>query len=176
VPMLGMTTLDLMRFDFFQRIEQKLHIAQAGLRGVTWSLLTVIVIASLLVSGRSLDAGKQGNIFAPAYFPVGAMNWLADHPQPGNLFNEFTWGGYILFRLWPEQKVFIDGQTDFYGVELVKDYLTALNARDNWEAVLGKYNIDWVLLPGDVPLVKMLKSNLEWRILYEDDVSVILRK
>jgi hypothetical protein len=176
VPMLGMTTLDLMRFDFFQRIEQKLHIAQAGLRGVTWSLLTVMVIASLFVSGRSLDAGKQGNIFVPALFPVGAMNWLADHPQSGNLFNEFTWGGYVLFRLWPEQKVFIDGQTDFYGVELVKDYLTALDARDDWEAILEKYNVDWALLPGNVPLAKMLKSNSEWHILYEDDISVILRK
>lgn len=175
-PMLGTAILDLMRFDFFQRIEQKLHTVQMGLRGSTWSLLTVIVIASLLVLGRSLDAGNQGNIFAPAYFPVKAVNWLADHHQSGNLFNEFTWGGYILFRLWPEQKVFIDGQTDFYGVELVKDYLVALNARDNWEAILEKHDVDWALLPGDVPLAKILKSNSEWRILYEDDVSVILRK
>jgi hypothetical protein len=176
VPMLGTVPLGFMMFDIFQRIEQKLHIVQMGLRGATWSLLTVIVTASLLISGQSLDAGKQGNTFAPAYFPVGAINWLADHPQSGNLFNEFTWGGYILFRLWPEQKVFIDGQTDFYGVELVKDYLTVLAVRDDWEAILEKYNADWALLPGDVPLAKMLKSNPEWHILYEDDVSVILRK
>jgi hypothetical protein len=176
VPMLGIYDWGLMRLSFFQRVEQKLHVAQVGLRGAVWSLLSVIAIASLLISGQTLDLTNQGNRFDPALFPVHAVDWLSAHPQPGNVFNEFTAGGYILFRLWPEQKVFIDGQTDFYGAELVKDYLTMLNAHDGWEGLFAKYQIDWVLLPRDVPLVKILKSNSQWRILYEDDVSIILRK
>ncbi len=51
-----------------------------------------------------------------------------------------------------------------------------LNARDGWEGLLEKYQIDWALLPGEVPLARSLKTNLQWRILYEDDISVILKK
>ena len=30
----------------------------------------------------------------------------------GRIFHDFIWGGYLLYA-WPEQKVFIDGGTDF---------------------------------------------------------------
>jgi len=175
-PMIGASARSFDRFGGLQKLEKKLQAAQSGLRGATWSLLAVVVTASLLISGQSLDAAKRGNTFAPSLFPVRALDWLSAHPQPGHVFNEFTWGGYILFRLWPEQKVFIDGQTDFYGAALVKDYLTMLNARDDWEGLLEKYQIDWALLPGEVPLARSLKANPQWRILYEDDISVILKK
>ena len=138
--------------------------------------MTVIVVVGLFVSGQPLDAARRGNTFDPSRFPVRAVDWLSVHPQSGNVFNEFTWGGYILFRLWPEQRVFIDGQTDFYGVELVKDYLTLLNARTGWETLLEKYRIDWALLPRDAPLVGMLEQNPQWKVLYEDGVSTLIRR
>jgi hypothetical protein len=175
-PMIGASARSFDRFGGLQKLEKKLQAAQSGLRGAVWSLLTVVVTASLLISGQSLDAAKRGNAFDPSLFPVRALDWLSAHPQPGHVFNEFTWGGYMLFRLWPEQKVFIDGQTDFYGAALVRDYLTMLNARDGWEGLLEKYQIDWALLPGEVPLARSLKTNPQWRILYEDDISVILKK
>ena len=176
LPILGTVSREFLRFDTLQQIEQKLYAMQAGLRGGAWSLLTVIAIASLLISGQSVDVFHQGNVFDSSLFPVRAVDWLAVHPQSGNVFNEFTWGGYILFRLWPEQKVFIDGQTDFYGADLAADYLTVLNARKGWKDILEEYEIDWVLLPRDVPLVEMLKTDSRWRTLYEDNISIILKK
>jgi hypothetical protein len=37
------------------------------------------------------------------------------------LYNEFIWGDYVLYA-WKEQRVFIDGQTDFYGDAITKRY------------------------------------------------------
>ena len=176
VPIIGSSAQFFMESGFFKKMDQTLQAAQAGLRGSLWSLLTVIVVASLLISGHILDVEKMGNTFNPEVFPVRAVDWLSEHPQSGNVLNEFTWGGYILFRLWPEQRVFIDGQTDFYGPELAKDYWTMLNVQDNWEAELKKYKINWVFMPQDSPLAKMLKLNPQWHILYEDKTAVILRK
>jgi hypothetical protein len=176
VPMLGKAIPDLILSNGFQRVEQKIYNIQAGLRGFTWSLLTVIVVVILLVLGQSHVVGSQANTFNPMVFPVHATEWLAVHPQSGNVFNEFTWGGYLLFRLWPAQKVFIDGQTEFYGIGLVEDYLTALDARDGWDKVFEKYKIEWVFLPNNAPLIKMLTSIPQWHILYKDDISIIIRK
>ena len=175
LPILGAYSRSLLRFGSVQAIEQRLFAMQASLRGGAWSLLTVIVVASLLISGQSVDASHQGNGFDPSLFPVQAVDWLSVHPQSGKMFNEFMWGGYIIFRLWPEQKVFIDGQTDFYGADLVADYLTAFNARDGWQDILEEYEVNWVILPCDAPLVEALEADTQWHILYQDGVSAILR-
>jgi hypothetical protein len=176
VPIIGFSAQFLLKPGLLQKTDRQIQVIQAGLRGSLWSMITVIVVASLLISGQTLDAENLGNTFNPKIFPVRAVDWLSAHPQSGNVFNEFTWGGYLLFRLWPEQRVFIDGQTDFYGPGLVMDYLTMLDAKDNWGEALEKYKIDWVLLPKDSSLVKMLIQNPQWHILYEDETSIILRK
>ena len=92
------------------------------------------------------------------------------------MFNSFLWGGYLLYRLWPEYTVFIDGQTDFYGEALTREYTHVISLSDGWEAVLRKYDISWALITSDRPLVRALQNELEWRILYRDETAVILRK
>jgi len=148
---------------------------QQNLHGATWSVIATITVVILLLSGKSLDSTNLGNTFNPNGFPVAAVNWLEDHPQSGNLYNEFTWGGYIIYRLWPETKVFIDGQTDFYGTDLVQEYLTVLNARENWENILDKYKVEWVLVPRHSVIAERLEMNQAWFTIYDDDVAIIMR-
>ncbi len=80
--------------------------------GISLPVLISIAVLVLVLKGPGMI---QRNEFLPTKFPVKAVDYITTHPIEGNMFNEFTWGGYLLYRLWPEQKVFIDGQTDFYG-------------------------------------------------------------
>lgn len=160
----------------FGKASRTIHAMQVDLRGATWSLLAVILVAVALLSGQKLDPGKIGNTFNPGQFPVHAADWLTANPQEGRMFNEFTWGGYLLFRLWPAQKVFIDGQTDFYGAELVNEYLKTLNVQAGWQDTLQKYDVSWAILPTDIAMTQALQDELGWRILYQDPTATILRK
>lgn len=54
------------------------------------------------------------------------------------MFNYFTWGGYLLYRQWPERRVFIDGQADFYGEAFTRKYGQVICAQEGWEAVLDE--------------------------------------
>jgi hypothetical protein len=92
------------------------------------------------------------------------------------MFNYFTWGGYLLYRLWPQDTVFIDGQTDFYGESLTREYEQVMYVNQGWETVLEKYNVDWVIVPSDTPLVNSLQDELDWIPIYHDDTASILRK
>jgi hypothetical protein len=103
------------------------------------------------------------------------MNWLEVHPQSGRMFNEFNWGGYILYRSWPKQQVFLDSQSDFYGEVLMKDYQKLATAQDDWEQLLRKYRVDWALIPVDWPLTRALETQ-GWKIVYQDQTAVILVK
>ncbi|HNQ94037.1 MAG TPA: hypothetical protein PKK96_06205 [Anaerolineales bacterium] len=135
--------------------------------------LTAILAIGFFAYNHSLN--KQIYQFNPQVFPVGAVDWLGENPPEGNMFNEFNWGGYLLYRLWPREFVFVDSQSDFYGEPLMRDYETILLAKNNWRDLLEKYQINWAIIPANTPLVDQLKQESSWIVLYEDPVAVIVQ-
>jgi len=136
-----------------------------------WSLLSI----ALAFSFAKHPVLSAYNRFPKEIFPVDAVNWLEENEQDGNVFNYFPWGGYLLYREWPEQLVFIDGQTDFYGESLMREYETVIRLSNGWEAVLDKYKVDWALIPSSLPLADAFEAD-GWQVLYEDDVAILLRR
>ena len=150
---------------------------QTSLRGHVWPVMTALLLTFLLaLGGATLDVARRGNRFDPAVFPVQAVDWLEANPLPGRIFNYFTWGGYLLYRMWPEQTVFIDGQTDFYGEALTREYEKVITLADGWQDVLRDYRVDWVLIPSDSRLARAVKGDSGWRVLYEDQTATLLAR
>ena len=152
------------RFSGFSQ-QTRLHIYPLAV-----SLLAVTVFAN-----QYFNKHQTTFQFNPQVFPVQAMNWLEIHPQSGRMFNEFNWGGYILYRTWPQQQVFLDSQSDFYGEPLMKDYEKLISAQGDWENLLANYQVGWAIIPPDLPLAGEMKTE-GWKILYEDQTAVILAR
>ncbi len=142
--------------------------------------LSVLFVLSFGFGGliyRLQPGLSSRNELSPQKFPVEAVTWLETHPQQGNVFNDFMWGGYLLFRSYPDIKVFIDGQTDFYGEALTRDYESIINAWDGWQTKLASYRVDWVLVRTDSPLWRaILADPLAWQPVYSDDTAGIARR
>lgn len=164
------------RINWLSHINEKLKFVENQLRSGAWTTIILLLVGLLLFWGVPLDAGKRGNKYDPEVFPVEAINWLENNPQQGNMFNHFTWGGYILYREWPDYRVFIDGQTDFYGEDLTREYETIISLSAGWYTILEKYKINFVIIPKNSPLENALLSSNEWNITYSDTTSVILVK
>ena len=147
--------------------------AAKGTWGWMWALLLVILLAGLQMSGAKLDVFRVGNTINPDRFPVEAIDAVADDLPAGNMFNEFHWGGYLLYRLWPEKDVFIDAQSDFYGEELTREFLHIMNADSGWEKKLDDYDVDWIIIPPTTPLATWLPQTTGWEQIFEDDTAVI---
>lgn len=150
--------------------ERQLLDMQAKIKFPIWATLGSLVIVSLTLSSPWL---KERNQFDPNVFPVQATNWIATHSPKGNMMNYFPWGGYLLFRLWPEYRVFIDGQTDFYGEKLTRIYETILSLDKGWEFWLDNYQISWVIFPGDSALITTLRQDPDWECPYEDHLATV---
>jgi hypothetical protein len=148
------------------------------LRGYAWIVGTVLFFGFVFWRGIPIDQRGAGNIFLPDKMPVDAVDWLQENPQDGNVFNYFTWGGYMLYRMWPDETVFIDGQTDFYGEELFREYLEVMGMQTGWERVLDKHAVAWMLIPTRERLAQTLKADQTdpWNVIYEDDTAIILRR
>jgi hypothetical protein len=149
---------------------------RAGRRAGGW--IYAILLAGLFIfleaNGGTLDNAGLGNKFDPDYFPVGAIDALQESGLPkGNVFNEFMWGGYLLYRLWPEKQVFIDGQTDFYGEDLTYTYKQTVDGQGEWQAVLDEYGVTWVILPPERTLGKLLNLSPDWERIYSDETASV---
>lgn len=106
--------------------------------------------------------------------PADAVEFIAEGNVTGNMFNFYRWGGYIIWKLYPDHKVFIDGRADVYG-DFIYDYISIIGLKPNWSNLLDKYDVSFVLIPAELPLGEMLNEK-EWETVYEDDVSVILKR
>jgi len=148
------------------------------LRGYVWIVIPILFFGFALWRGIPLDQKGTGNVFLPDKMPVQAVDWLQKNPQDGKVFNQFVWGGYILYRMWPTETVFIDGQTDFYGEALMREYFDVIDLSDDWESILDTYDVSWMLIPRDETLAKYLYSvdDDAWHVIYEDDTAVIFRR
>jgi hypothetical protein len=90
------------------------------------------------------------------------------------MFNQMEWGGYLLHELWPSQRVFFDGWTDFYGEPLTREYLKVAQMEPGWADVLERYDVGWVIFRTKSPLVGTLASSGAWSEVYRDDLATIL--
>jgi hypothetical protein len=140
-------------------------------RGILPLIVTFLTI--MFFANQHLRTQQTVFHFNPRVFPVQAMNWLEAHPQDGRMLNEFNWGGYILYRSWPQQLVFLDSQSDFYGEAFMKKYEQIISARGDWASLLRNYQVDWVIIPPDLPLSKELTKQ-GWKTAYQDQTAVIL--
>jgi hypothetical protein len=149
---------------------------QRGMRGYMWFVVVLLVCFFLFFGGAKLDYQKKGNQFMPEVFPVDAVNWLETEEISGRIFNYFQWGGYLLYRLWPEFPVFIDGQTDFYGEEMTKKYETVITGAPGWNEVLDAYRVNFVMIPPGVNLDSALKGSGGWELIYKDQTTLFWKR
>jgi hypothetical protein len=154
-------------FQAFKNIEAMVTRVESQTSGKMLPIV-ITVILSFVVLAR---AGNF-NRFDPNIFPVEAVSWLKNNPQSGRMFNAFDWGGYILFHLWPEQKAFIESQTDVRG-KLTREYEAVVTLSIDWQGIFRKYDISLVIIPPQWDLARELKV-IGWKTVYQDTTAIIL--
>lgn len=107
-------------------------------------------------------------------YPVGAVQWLQEIPTPGNMLNEYNWGGYLIFAN-PQNRVFVDGRTDLFGDDIIGQWQKAVLGDPEWDTIFEEWDIHLVLLQPDRPIIALLKNN-GWQMVYEDSRSILLEK
>jgi hypothetical protein len=125
--------------------------------------------------------------------PQGAVDFIERHQLSGNIFNDFGFGGYLTWRLYPWKKDFVDTRTLNYTVD--KEYEWILNTVESikskklpkgkiplWKRLLDHYNVNIILLDtigvqgGVSPLFLKLMENDTWVPVYVDLISAVFVK
>lgn len=139
-------------------------------------LLGIVALVALLrVSSAALNQAQAERNF----FPVAAVEWIQQQGQRGPIFNLYDWGGYLIWKMYPSERVFIDGRSDLYGLtgdQVVTEYLATVNGTAHWRDALEKYQVRLVLIPPDSALTTLLTQEPGWEKSYADDTAVIFER
>lgn len=148
---------------------RRMETADRRLRPWPWIAAGAAIVA--LAFGPMRDRFR----YDPRRFPVEALQHLDELDVSGHMFNQIQWGGYILYAR-SGLPVFIDGQTDFYGEELSREYLQVINGRSGWREILERYDVRWTLTATAAPLNQLLALDPAWERSYSDGAAVIFRR
>jgi hypothetical protein len=84
------------------------------------------------------------------------------------------YGGYLIWKLGPQHKVFIDGRADMYEYTgVLQDYMHISLLQRDALSLLGKYGIRSCLIGRKSPLATLLSASPDWKQEYADNLSVL---
>ena len=145
------------------------------LSGYGFYIIPPVLLFAMIASpwgGRVWDPN-----FNPDQHPVKAAEFIANSELHGNVYAQDEYGDYLIYRFYPQIKVFIDGRSDFYNSgPVLEDYEKLVKLDPSWSEVLDKYNVQWMLLENDDPLSMVAQISGIWERIYKDDYSQILIK
>ena len=109
---------------------------------------------------------------------------VAKHPIPGRqgvLFNDFNWGGYLIHRLYPGARVFIDPRLEVHTAEHFARYVDLARDASRFDALDREYSFDHAVFShfpfvGLPDLFQHLWSHEEWRLVYADTTAAVFRR
>jgi hypothetical protein len=141
-------------------------------------LVNAIILAALVVFtfGRVRTVIRQQAETEAQHFPTTAVSFMAKQRPPGPIFNDYNWGGYLIWKLYPEYRVFIDGRTDVYGDSFVDDFYATYHLTGSWKGPIQQWRIRTVILPPDAPLISALRSQADWKQIYADSQAVLFAR
>jgi hypothetical protein len=156
---------------------QRMSVIDSRQRGHIWPILAATALLVVAANG-----GRVGSTiwmdahFDPGRMPVGAVNFLEQSGVKAPVLSMDYWGGYLIYRLYPRNRVVIDDRHDFYGQTYLKSYLKLIHVETGWEEFCRVHDVAWLLLPRNAALSVVISETPGWKTVYSDDVAMVFTR
>jgi hypothetical protein len=107
-------------------------------------------------------------------FPETAVSLLRAGHYPERIFVYYDWGGFAIWKLYPEYRVFVDGRADLYGDDLLRQSIQTVEIQTGWRDVLDRWQVEAVLVPPSCALVQALLLDPNWHVGSSDSMATLL--
>jgi hypothetical protein len=154
---------------------QRMEAIDRSLCGHLWPVAAVVLACWIAAHAGKLGAAPLMNAhFDNKRFPIAAVNYLSKESVQGPVLTPDSWGGYLIYRLYPQTKVkvVVDDRHDLYGEEFLKSYLKMVHVEPSWQDFLRQHQPGCVLVPKDSALANILLETDTWHPIYTDDTAV----
>lgn len=160
--------------------------------GIFCMMMPILVAPSLSVLASKTNVVRWGTIGAAvgllfillraypfefgmgeaSYFPNQIVRFTKEENLQGHMLNSYGFGGYLIWTLFPERKVFIDGRNEVYLPLLKRLHKESADSR-GWNKLLADYKIEYALLNyvDDLERVTEIDRNQKTVVYYEPFTS-----
>jgi len=140
------------------------------LRFSPWIALPVIIL--IFVN----EPVKWPQDFPKEKFPVAIAAKHHDLLVRSRVFTSDQWADYLIYHNYPQQKVFLDGRSDYFGPKIADDYLHLLGGRLGWDKVFDTYRFDVAMIPSGWALAALLEHDSRWELVEKTDQVLLYKK
>ncbi|MGA9790109.1 MAG: hypothetical protein WBQ43_05405, partial [Terriglobales bacterium] len=162
--------------------DNRAHVAKSARRRAPISLrfrlffnAAVLVLLAALAAVRWVSLAHSQDAREARQFPQKAVAFLRSANYPRNIFVFYDWGGYAIWKLYPEYRVFVDGRADLYGDDLMRQSIrTVMELRTGWREILDHWNVDALLVPPSCAVAQALLLDPNWHAAFSDSKAIIL--
>lgn len=110
-------------------------------------------------------------------YPVQIADYLKDYQNGGNILNALRYGGYFIYRLSPDYKVYIDGRTNIlYPVDFLKHNIQLWDSEKKVEEVVDQHNISYVLRQNTPEKFALLSRVKNLELSFADDHHLLFSR
>tara|TARA_Y100000294_G_scaffold163551_1_gene169559 strand:- start:219 stop:935 length:717 start_codon:yes stop_codon:yes gene_type:complete len=180
----GLFALPILGYNLKQILGKNLKLKSIDVK-LTFGFLTLfILIVTLFTHYQRLPLGVVRE-FGLGLEPGNNQSALFFKEQDiqGPIFNNYDIGGYLIFYLHPEQKVFNDNRPEAYSVSFFEDiYIASQNNPEVWQAQdqIHNFNVIYFAYHDATPwaqkfLIERVTDDA-WAPVFADDYAIIFLK
>ncbi|HIS88255.1 TPA: hypothetical protein IAA87_02350 [Candidatus Avigastranaerophilus faecigallinarum] len=107
--------------------------------------------------------------------PVDVVNFIAKKGLKGNILAPFDMGSYIVYKLFPNNLIYMDGRYEEVYYKKTKDLLDSFyNVKENWDEILKQsYKHDYIIVPSNALVNDYLSKRDDFKRIYSDPYNIL---
>lgn len=112
-----------------------------------------------------------------------AVKFVKDTKISGPIFNNFEIGSYLIWKLYPGEKVFVDGRPEAYSASFFNEiYKPMLGDEQKWQALSQQYGINYIffnhnsLSDNAQKFLSRINKDARWQLVFINETTVIYAK
>jgi hypothetical protein len=139
--------------------------------GLVWIFFGFSPLGMRMIHGQNPKPERA----LSAYTPIGAVEYLQEHPPIGQVFNIYEWGDYLQWAGPTGIKIFVNSHAHEVPPDVWQRYLQVIQLGSGWQETLDRYGVNTVVVDRALRenLIKALKDDDKWRVGYEDRVATV---
>jgi tetratricopeptide (TPR) repeat protein len=173
---------DLPRYFKEKNIARSLGIGQLILSPLLMAgmLLLIVRVATDRYFLDDRDLTRFGFGVAAHAHPVKAANFIDAANLGGEMFNDPSIGGYLIWRLFPERRVYFDGRWEVYGDEFFENFKLVSADPSVFEAQVESMGIGYAVFPHKMGHMRRLLAHMtespDWELVHFDEISIVFAR
>lgn len=144
-------------------------------------ILGILLLISLVAINKDLSIQNFG--IGTLENNLECINFLKENHISGKIFNNYDIGGYLIFGLYPEEKVFVDNRPEEYPPGFFnKIYIPMQEDDEVWKQESEKYDFNAIVFSrldmtewGQGFLIKRVFDE-DWAVVFVDNWTIVILK